>query len=127
MLIGISFGVLTFIIGAGMYSLLHLRELRRLPDTWSFWAFEGLIAPGFNGITVSYILTSSIGLTTVSLASLASLVIAGLYTRYEPGFDVGRRVSPTALHQLFFFVMQSFYVVVASVVTIRVIFPNLPI
>lgn len=123
MLIGISFGVLTFIIGAGMYSLLHLRELRRLPDSWAFWMFEGILAPAFNGLTVSYILTSSTGFITVGLASFASLVIAGLYTRYEPSFNVGRRVSPTALHQLFFFVMQSFYLVVASVATVGLILP----
>jgi hypothetical protein len=126
-LIGISFGVLTFIIGAGMYSLLHLRELRRLPDSWSFWVLEGILAPGFNGLTVSHILTSSVEFITVALASLTSFIIAGLYTGHEPSFEVGRRVSPTALHHLFFVVMQSFYIVVASVVTARLIFPQLPL
>ena len=123
MLIGISFGVLTFIIGAGMYSLLHVRELRRLPDSWAFWMFEGILAPVFNGLTVSYILTSSTGFITVGLASFASLVIAGMYTRYEPSFNVGRRVSPTALHQRGVVGLQGFVLVVASVATVGLLLP----
>lgn len=125
MLIGTSFGVLTCIIGAGTYSLLHLRELRRLPDTWSFWILEGLIAPVFNGVTVSFLLKSPGRLITVGLAAFAALVIAALYTRYEQSFNVGRHVSPTAIHQLFFFVMQTFYIVIASVSTAQRFLPTI--
>ena len=111
-LLGLAFGILTVVVSAGVYSVLYRREHRRWPRSRWFFIGEGAVIPVLNGITLSHTVWSSLSLWTVCIAGVAGLLAGSLYVRYDGSFDVGRRVSPAALHQLFFVVLEGFYVVI---------------